>query len=107
MLSTVGMSLELQGQSLASGSGVWPPVPGTSIKERHYNKTTEPGDAFDVVTMGCETDKGSSFGDRRVLQLLGLRVTSHYYSRGAGGAEHKCIPVVTEELDSAERGLVW
>lgn len=107
MLSTEGMSLELQGQSLASGSGIWPPVPSTPIKERHYNKTAEPGDAFDVVTMGCETDKGSSFGDRRVLQLLGLRVTSHYYSWGAGGAGHKRVPVVTAELNSAERGLVW
>lgn len=46
---------ELQGQSLACGGGVWPPVHSTPVKERHYNKTTEPGDVFDVATMGGET----------------------------------------------------
>lgn len=101
VLSTVGMSLELQGQSLASGSGVWPPVPSTPIKERHDNKTTEPGDAFDVVTMGHETDKGSSFGDRRVDRYRPLPVMRSYLevlNVSACSSGH-C------ELVSAERGL--
>lgn len=57
MVSTVWM-LQV-GQSPTSGCGVCPPVPSTPIKERHYNKTTESGDVFDVAAMGSETGKRS------------------------------------------------
>lgn len=101
MLSTVGMSLELQGQSLASGSGVWPPVPSTPIKERHYNKTAEPGDAFDVVTMGHETDKGQVLvmeGSTDYQPLLVIRSYLEVLNANAFSSGH---------CRAAERGLVW
>lgn len=53
------MLLELQGQSLDSGSGVQPRVPSTPIKETCYNKKTESGDVFSMATEGRGTNKGS------------------------------------------------